>query len=62
MLSLFCDWHPVPLRPVLGEVTPSTAFPRNQQVKPYHFDFSCSVKQRWGGQTLLDVFSKVRLC
>ncbi|KAL6781612.1 hypothetical protein ACKKBF_B08725 [Auxenochlorella protothecoides x Auxenochlorella symbiontica] len=27
-------------------------------VKPYHFDFSCSVKQRWGGQALLDVFSK----
>mmetsp|Transcript_4382 Transcript_4382/g.8707 ORF Transcript_4382/g.8707 Transcript_4382/m.8707 type:complete len:419 (+) Transcript_4382:173-1429(+) len=27
-------------------------------VKPYHFDFVCSVKQRWAGQTIIDIFEK----
>jgi len=29
------------------------------QVKPYHFDFSCSVRQRWFGQNIIDIFSRV---
>ncbi|KAK2077813.1 hypothetical protein QBZ16_004661 [Prototheca wickerhamii] len=28
-----------------------------EAVKPYHFDFACSVKERWAGQTLLEVNS-----
>ncbi|PRW59227.1 pseudouridine synthase family [Chlorella sorokiniana] len=27
-------------------------------VKPYHFDFSCSVRQRWFGQNIIDIFSR----
>lgn len=29
------------------------------QVKPYHFDFSCNVRQRWFGQNIIDIFSRV---
>lgn len=29
------------------------------QVKPYYFDFLCSVKGRWLGMTIIDVFSEV---
>jgi len=29
------------------------------QVKPYYFDFLCSVKKRWLGKTIIDVFSEV---
>lgn len=29
------------------------------QVKPYYFDFLCSVKRRWLGMTIIDVFSEV---
>ena len=29
------------------------------QVKPYHFDYCCSMKQRWFGQSIIDVFSRV---
>ena len=32
---------------------------RSVQVKPYYFDFLCSVKQRWLGKTIIDVFSEV---
>ena len=28
-------------------------------MKPYYFDFLCSVKQRWLGKTIIDVFSEV---
>lgn len=28
------------------------------QVKPYYFDFVCSVKKRWLGRTIIDVFSE----
>ena len=31
------------------------------QVKPYYFDFLCSVKRRWLGMTIIDVFSEVCL-
>ncbi|KAL4434182.1 hypothetical protein ABPG75_000623 [Micractinium tetrahymenae] len=27
-------------------------------VKPYHFDFCCSVRQRWFGQNVIDIFSR----
>eukprot|EP00890_Picochlorum_soloecismus_P003477 jgi/Picsp_1/412/NSC_00410-R1_pseudouridine synthase len=27
-------------------------------VIPYHFDFVCSVKQRWSGKNIIDIFSK----
>ncbi|KAL4430127.1 hypothetical protein ABPG77_004909 [Micractinium sp. CCAP 211/92] len=27
-------------------------------VKPYHFDFCCSVRQRWFGQNIIDIFSR----
>lgn len=27
-------------------------------VKPYYFDFLCSVKKRWLGMTIIDVFSE----
>lgn len=27
-------------------------------MKPYHFDFVCSVKQRWAGQNIIDIFEK----
>lgn len=33
--------------------------PTALQVKPYHFDFSCSVRQRWFGQNIIDIFSRV---
>lgn len=36
------------------------AFRRVLQVIPYHFDFVCSVKQRWSGKNIIDIFSKVR--
>ena len=29
------------------------------QVKPYHFDFCCSVRQRWFGQNIIDIFTRV---
>ena len=29
------------------------------QVKPYYFDFLCSVKKRWLGMTIIDVFAEV---
>lgn len=29
------------------------------QVKPYYFDFLCSVKNRWKGMTVVDVLSSV---
>lgn len=28
-------------------------------VHPYHFDFCCSVKQRWLGKSIIDVFCHV---
>ena len=28
------------------------------QVKPYHFDFSCSVKRRQAGKSVIDIFVK----
>ena len=31
------------------------------QVKPYYFDFVCSVKKRWLGRTIIDVFSEVKV-
>jgi hypothetical protein len=30
-----------------------------QQVKPYHYDFCCNVRQRWLGRSIVDIFSKV---
>jgi 23S rRNA-/tRNA-specific pseudouridylate synthase len=27
-------------------------------VRPYHFDFLCSIKQRWAGQTIVDIFCR----
>lgn len=29
------------------------------QVKPYYFDFCCSVRQRWLGQNIIDIFTRV---
>lgn len=31
------------------------------QVKPYHFDYCCGVRQRWLGQSIIDIFMRVRL-
>lgn len=31
-----------------------------RQVKPYHFDFCCNVRQRWLGQNIIDIFTRVR--
>ena len=28
-------------------------------VRPYHFDFVCGMKQRWVGQSIVDIFSRV---
>lgn len=29
-------------------------------VRPYHFDFVCNVRQRWVGQSIVDIFARVR--
>ena len=29
-------------------------------VRPYHFDFVCGMKQRWVGQSIVDIFARVR--
>lgn len=39
---------------------PYLARPSLLQVKPYHFDFCCNVRQRWFGQNIIDIFSRVR--
>jgi hypothetical protein len=33
--------------------------PAAPQVKPYHFDYGCNMKQRWIGKNIIDIFSKV---
>lgn len=35
------------------------AAPPPSQVKPYHFEFCCNMRQRWFGQNIIDIFTRV---
>ncbi len=53
-----CVWMSVPH--VSDGVTGGCMLP--PQVRPYYFDFKCSVKQRWEGQPFVEAFAQVRSC
>ena len=38
--------------------SPLPALPGAPQVKPYHFDYGCNMKQRWIGKNIIDIFTK----
>ncbi|KAI7841510.1 hypothetical protein COHA_004902 [Chlorella ohadii] len=47
-----------PSKPENYVIVSSSSGEAYRMVKPYHFDFSCSVRQRWFGQNIIDIFSR----